>query len=307
MKKIIGYLALIFLCSSCNQYQPAAGNDEFPSELVDFEPAKDNPVFTGGGADAWDSHIRERGYILKEDSIYKLWYTGFRDNDTNAVLKLGYATSADGIHWQRHPDNPIYTQRWTEDMIVFNHEGTYYMYAEGTGDIAHYMTSPDGIHWQDQGDLVLLKTNGDTIRGPYGTPTAWVENGKWYLLYEKNDEAVWLATSTDKRTWKNVQDEPVLKPGPEKYDQGAIAVNQVVRHNNRYYLYYHANADLGWAAKGPTPWSSNVAVSEDLIHWKKYPGNPIVDGDHSSPITVFDGKRTRLYTMHPDVRLYYPR
>jgi hypothetical protein len=219
---------------------------------------------------------------------------------------LGYATSKDGIQWERYPGNPIFTDNWTEDMIVFKLENKYYMYAEGRKDITHYMTSDDGIHWEDQGSLILLTTKGDTIPGPYGTPTVWVEDGKWYLIYERNDEAIWLATSTDKKIWTNVQDEPILKPGPEKYDQGAVAVNQVVKHNNRYYLYYHANPDLGWAAKGPTPWNSNIAVSGDLIHWKKFESNPIVGGDNSSPITVFDGKQIRLYTMHPEVRLYYP-
>jgi hypothetical protein len=55
-----------------------------------------------------------------------------------------------------------------------------------------------------------------------------------------------------------------------------------------------------------TEWTSNVAMSKDLIHWTKYPGNPIVKGDFSSPITVFDGKQFRLYTMHPSVCLYFP-
>ena len=52
-------------------------------------------------------------------------------------------------------------------------------------------------------------------------------------------------------------------------------------------------------------WSSDVAVSKDLVHWKKYPGNPIVGNDKSSPIVVNDGKSYRLYTMHPEVNLYF--
>jgi hypothetical protein len=71
-------------------------------------------------------------------------------------------------------------------------------------------------------------------------------------------------------------------------------------------MYYHANADPGWTTK-PTPWSSNIAMSEDLVHWKKYSGNPIVDGDHSSPIVVKAAGGYRLYTMHPEVFLYTVR
>ncbi len=165
------------------------------------------------------------------------------------------------------------------------------------------MISDDGINWKDQGDLKIINTKGDTLPGPYGTPTVYVEDGKWYLFYEINDSAVWVATSSDKINWKNISDEPVLKPGPEKYDLGAVAVNQVVKHNGKYYLYYHASADPGWQTNAGA-WNSNAAMSEDLIHWTKYPGNPLVDGDHSSPITVYDGKKMRLYTMHPEVWMY---
>lgn len=299
---VIASLLVLFACAGPHGSNTNA-EEGFAPRMTSFNPYTNNPVFTAGAAGAWDSKIRERGFILFEDSIYKLWYTGFTSDDDTALKKLGYATSSDGINWQRHPGNPIFGGKWTEDMFVLKHEGTYYMFAEGYKDVAHYLTSPDGISWTEQGDLTLLKTNGDTIPGPYGTPVVFVENGKWYLFYERNDEAIWVATSSDKRTWRNIQDEPVLKPGPEKFDLGAVAANQVVKYNGRYYMYYHANADPMWATK-PTPWSSNVAMSEDLIHWTKYPQNPITEGDHSSPVTVYDGKVLRLYTMHPEVWLY---
>jgi hypothetical protein len=81
-----------------------------------------------------------------------------------------------------------------------------------------------------------------------------------------------------------------------------VAMDQVVKHGGRYYAYYHALAE-----KGSGNWTSDVAVSSDLIHWKKYPKNPIVDGDKSSPVLVHDGRQYRLYTMHPDVRVYFPK
>jgi hypothetical protein len=276
----------------------------FPKAVTSFKPYDNNPVFTAGDSLAWDRKIRERGFILHEDNTYKMWYTGYSSKDDNGVKSLGYATSPDGIHWTRYPHNPIFNGKWTEDMMVLKDSGTYYMYAEGKNDVAHYLTSTDGIRWKERGDLVIVNTYGDTIPGPYGTPAVFVENGNWYLFYERNDEAVWCATSTDHKLWRNISDEPVLKPGPEKFDLAAIAADQVIKYNNRYYMYYHATADLGWLDKPDAPWSSNVAVSDDLLHWKKYSGNPIVEGDHSSPVLVPDGEKYRLYTMHPNVFLY---
>lgn len=305
--KYIFFLFLFIILSGCKNNQATTGEKEskeaFATELVNFHPIAKNPVFSHADSGSWDSRIRERGYILLEDGIYKMWYTGYKTDSDTATKFLGYATSKDGIAWERHPENPIFNEKWTEDIFVIKNDGKYYMYAEGKNDVAHLLISDDGIHWEEQGDLVIQKTNGDTIPGPYGTPTVWIEDGKWYLIYEVNDSAVWLAVSDDRKTWKNVSDEPILKPGPEKYDQAAIAVNQVVKYKEKYYMYYHASSDPGWATN-PSAWSSNVAMSTDLRHWTKYPANPIVEGDHSSPITVFDGSKFRLYTMHPDVWLY---
>jgi len=307
MKINHSFILVIFLSlSACvNKTSKDAGSGNgFAPEMAEFKPYQKNPVFTHGDSSAWDNSIRERGFILYEDTIYKMWYTGFKEPNTDTTIKyLGYATSKDGINWERYPGNPIFTDKWTEDMIVFKQDGKYHIYAEGFKDIAHLMISDDGIHWKEQGDLKITTTKGDTLPGPYGTPTVFVEDGKWYLFYEISDAAIWAATSTDKINWKNISDEPVIKPGPEKYDLGAVAADQVIKHKGKYYLYYHANADTEWQTNSGA-WNSNVAMSEDLIHWKKYPGNPLVDGDHSSPIVVDDGKKVRLYTMHPDVWMY---
>jgi beta-1,2-mannobiose phosphorylase / 1,2-beta-oligomannan phosphorylase len=307
--RVLSFLLIFIFCSvliSCrlrSNIKPETGLD-FAKEMVEFIPYEHNPVFSGTNTETWDKLIRERGFILFEDNKYKMWYTGYAGNDTH-IKYLGYATSDDGISWSRFADNPIFSDKWTEDMFVTKHEDKYYMFAEGFKDVAHMLTSNDGIRWQEQGDLVILTTKGDTISGPYGTPAIWIENGKWYLFYERNDEAIWLATLIDKLTWKNVQDEPVLKKGPGAYDSGAVAANQIIKFKSNYYIYYHGSSDPDWSVSGSNSiWTSNVAMSCDLIHWTKYPKNPIVEGDHSSPVLVPYGDKFRLYTMHDKVWLY---
>ncbi|HUT88985.1 MAG TPA: hypothetical protein VMY37_05795 [Thermoguttaceae bacterium] len=286
----------------------AAADEQFPPELVDFEPYQGNPVFAGTGKDTWDRTIRERGYILREGDTWYLWYTGYNHNRSDAnyrnTMSLGYATSPDGLHWTRHGDNPVFDKSWTEDMMVLKHGDTYYMFAEGLHDIAHMLISTDRVHWRDHGRLDVRQTNGKPLSpGPYGTPTVWVEGGRWYLFYERRDLGIWLATSADHKVWTNVQDDPVIPLGPGAYDKQAVAMNQLVKHRDRYYAYYHANADPKWGG----PWTTNVAVSEDLIHWKKYAKNPIIPTNHSSGTLVHDGRQYRLYTTHPDVRVYFPK
>jgi hypothetical protein len=276
----------------------------FPSELVKFVPYSRNPVFKADKG-KWDARIRERGWIMREDGLYKLWYTGY-DDTAEGLRKLGFATSEDGIRWTRHPRSPLLKDVWVEDMMVVKHEGKYHMFAEGRHDRAHQLVSDNGIDWKPLGKLDVRKKNGQPIAdGPYGTPTVWLENGVWNLFYERNDLGVWLATSRDRKAWKNMQDEPVLTPGPADYDKDLIALNQIVKHKGRYYAYYHGSAKAG-PNKGL--WSTAVATSTDLIRWEKYPGNPLlpVRENKSSGIIVPDGAKFRLYTMHPAVNLHLP-
>ncbi len=217
---------------------------DFPPELVEFEPYADNPIFSGAGPGHWDVKIRERGWIRREADGYSMWYTGY-SGDKAAIKLLGYATSADGLHWTRYAGNPLLPDHWVEDMMVARQGPTYYMVAEGRSDIAQLLTSSDKIHWEPRGSLDVRRTDGSPIAaGPYGTPALWHENGVWYLFYERGDRGVWLAKSTDTKTWTNVSDEPVLGLGPEP----ALAMNQVVKYQGRYYAYYHAADAIPWNA-----------------------------------------------------------
>ncbi|MEM9364847.1 MAG: hypothetical protein AAGD07_02550 [Planctomycetota bacterium] len=272
----------------------------FPDELTQFVPSEKNPVFAGSGQETWDQKIRERGCVLRHQGKWHLWYTGYR-GERDATKLLGYASSQDGLTWARHEENPVFDQAWSEDVHVVHDGDGFQMVAEGRDDIPHRLTSPDGIQWTDHGRLDVRQVDGTPISpGPYGTPTLWVEDGTWFLFYERGDRGVWLAKSTDLQVWANVQDAPVIERGPAEYDRHAIALNQVIRHEGRYYGVYHANADKNREG----PWTTCLAVSDDLVHWEKYPGNPLIRTNDSSGQFVHDGERYRLYTAHPDVRVY---
>ena len=299
---LLAPLAALKATGSLNPARP-----EFPPELVEFGPASEKPLFAGTGANMWDRMIRERGWVMREDGIWHMWFTGY-NYDITTAKSLGYATSPDGITWTRWPGNPLTTTGWVEDVCIVKHEGTYFMFAEGKDDIAHLLTSKDRLHWEEQGDLDIRQTNGQPISaGPRGTPSAIFEKDRWWLLYERDDHAIFAATSRDLKTWTNVTDEPVIKMGPEAYDQHAVAVDQIIKHKGRYYAYYHASATEPWVA-----WSTCIAMSEDLVHWQKYPHNPILRVNPAMPgagsgTVVHDGKGYRFYTTHPDVRVYMPK
>jgi hypothetical protein len=297
--------ALALARETLAQIAKGAGSAEFPPELVDWAPASDNPVFVAGGASCWDSKIRERGWIMREGGCYHLWYTGY-DGTREGIKRLGYATSVDGLRWTRSALNPLCPNRWIEDMMVVKQCGTYYMFAEGAADgHSELFTSTDRVNWKWQGPLIILLADGQhEAKKPCGTPTVWIENCVWYLFYEWHDRGVWLARSCDplSRIWTNIDDNPVLVPGPDEYDEEQIAVNQIVRYGGAYFAFYH-----GRGTEFPQVWNTHIARSTDLIHWEKYPGNPIIAGNKSSGIAVPAGSTFRLYTMHDQVDAFYPR
>jgi hypothetical protein len=297
--------SLLLLCSVPLRSTDAAEASGWPGELIHFGPASEKPLFAGGGAAAWDRDLRERGWIIRRNGGWQLWYTG-SNTECDPVRRLGHATSPDGLNWTRTSPRPLVDDAWVEDVCIVERCGRLVMFAEGEQDIAHLLVSRNGLAWNRCGPLDIRRTDGTPIpAGPRGTPAVWFERGLWHLYYERRDDGVWLATSRDLRTFTNVSDEPVLACGPDGYDRHAIAIDQIVRHRGRYYAYYHASP-----AADRSTWQTCLAASDDLVHWEKYAGNPIlpVDPAHpkrSSATLVWDGTRHRLYTTHPDVRVRF--
>jgi len=293
----------LLLCSLLVITVALRSDEPYPRDLIDFHLYPENPVFKGAGPGQWDEKIRERGWILHENGEYRLWFTGYV-NKVGSIRQLGYATSPDGIHWTRSAQNPLEATQWIEDVMVVRDGTTLYMFAEGHNDETQLFSSSDGIHWKHLGKLDVRHANGEPISpGPFGTPTAWKENDLWYFFYERRDLGIWVATSKDMKVWTNLNDEPVIKPGPEEYDARAVAMNQIIKHDGKYYASYH-----GHAKEGVARWVSCLASSPDLRTWTKYSKNPLFppEKNKSSAIFVPDGKKYRLYTMHDRVELHLP-
>jgi predicted GH43/DUF377 family glycosyl hydrolase len=106
-----------------------------------------NPILYASGG--WEYQLATSSVIKINDEYY-LYYTG----RNLPVLKIGLATSADGINWTRYASNPIlnYNQPWEGTGVyypsVYENNNTYimiYMNQPGTG--FGKATSTDAIHW----------------------------------------------------------------------------------------------------------------------------------------------------------------
>lgn len=294
--------ALILFVSVLAVSGPNSRADDVPFVSGQWHGTDANPLLTGRPG-RWDELIRERGWIMRDGKSWKLWYTGYNKERQPVTMKLGLAISSDGIHWKRSSDQPIYDANWIEDMMVISHNDRYIMFAEGAGDQPQMLESDNGIKWTRVGTLDVRQLDGTPIEaGPCGTPTVFVKDGVWHLFYERYDAGIWLATSTDRKVWTNISDDPLIVPGPDEYDARMIAMNQVLEYNGQYYAVLHGTG----TPQKPRQWCTFLATSNDLLTWTKLNRGPVlpVEENKSSGQLIFDGQRWRLYTMHAQVDLW---
>ena len=89
--------------------------------------------------------------------------------------------------------------------------------------------------------------------------------------YETGPAVIGLCYSRDLHHWE--VGKPILYPqdGTE-WEKGGLYKSWLMKHDGTYYLFYNAKN------RGDGPWIEQigVAMSSDLIHWERYPGNPIL-------------------------------
>jgi len=103
---------------------------------VDKPFVASDPVFTPGDKGAWDGSWVHQPRVFQTSSGWAMIYRGVSDRN-GANMKLGLATSSDGIHWERSAGNPIFkpsdikgaSQFWFTNVIY--KDDVLYLFVEG--------------------------------------------------------------------------------------------------------------------------------------------------------------------------------
>ena len=190
---------------------------------INWKKAPYEPVLDGEPG-AWDATGEHAPFVMKDGSLYKMWYEGSDGN----VRQLGYATSHNGINWTKYPGNPVlqagpesYDQFVAGHGTVLHEDGLYKLWYHAIGDldgigdvdaIIAYATSPDGINWTKHGPvLVGAPDSWDT--GLWG-PSVLKVNGTYWMWYSAGGPiyniSIGAATSPDGVEWTRVGDTPVI-------------------------------------------------------------------------------------------------
>ncbi len=189
-----------------------------------------NPILTAGGG--FDSVHVYGCAVIKEANIYKMWYTGNDGSGMNGD-NVGYATSANGIAWNRQNNGNQVINRGAGGKFDSNsiavpwvgRVGTryimYYTGYDGSASAIGAAESFDGIAW-------TKFNNGNPVLN-HGGGAAWdssrmlehsivMINNRYYLWYAGGttnlDTQIGLATATNYMTSGFVRSKKIsLDPG----------------------------------------------------------------------------------------------
>lgn len=241
--------------------------------------------------------------VLKEHGIYRLWYHGFSGGSER---QIGYATSLDGISWNKYAQNPVLTPGaggdWDAESVcepnVVHVGATYYMYYShcvGNGGIG-LATSSDGVSWTKYTGNPVIATGA----GWENQQVDWAgvyHDGKlfhvWYLGRKASDTggfSLGHAFSSDGKTFTKSAANPVLAPPQPAIVSTDYAVNKgdgigiensakVFRLGNSWRFYYG-----GFASCCPEDATLSMATSAVLASPNRA---PIVDAGRDLTVEAF--------------------
>jgi len=128
--------------------------------------------------------------------LWKMWYSAGETYEPNVIA---YATSRDGLHWDKLPANPIFSSEknnvWEQERVggcqIFRRDGWYYLFYIGYEDIDTaricMARSPDGLtRWErSRHNPIISPTAGSWDADACYKPHAlWQpEQQRWLLWY----------------------------------------------------------------------------------------------------------------------------
>lgn len=262
-------------------------NDDHDTDLIEWTKYPGNPVMLPGSATDWDKEFVGLGSVIYYGNKYHMWYTG---GSFAGILRIGHATSPDGITWTKDINNPVLDKgtagSWDENLVhcpkVIIINSTFHMWYTGHSgkrnnfgfQIGH-ASSPDGITWtKDANNPVLpMGPNGAWDHSWVSVGSVLYDGTKYHLWYSGFDTLsvgvkIGHATSPDGLTWTKDPSNPVLVPETPLWDSPRVEFPSVIFDGTNYNIWYSGG--------GYFTWKIGYATSTDGSNWTKDPSNPVL-------------------------------
>ena len=183
----------------------------------------------------WEADIN-RPVVVKRDDGYHMWYTG----QAKGHSSIGYAKSADGVHWTRQSEQPVLAakEKWEKVAVMCPHvmwdanAKLFRMWYSGgeqyEPDAIGYATSPDGLTWsRDPRNPIFAADPANPWEQHKVTACQVVKHGDWYIMFyigfrDVNHAQIGIARSKDGITnWQRLAANPIIRPGVGQWDADA--------------------------------------------------------------------------------------
>jgi len=262
------------------------------------------PVLAGSGqAGRYDEMAVDCPFVFRHNGKFYMMHVGFDGKG----YQTGLAVSDDLLHWEHKGvilsrdgegswdsgnaagtwilrDNDMHgtgaLKKWNNKYWLCYHAYPGEGYEVGPGKIGLAWTEDENLlQWHRLPDPILSPEEGeDWERGGLYKECLVEHSGTFYLFYNAknhNDrrwtEQIGIATSQDLTHWTRNRDNPVLQVSAERWDQGFVSDPCVLNHNGQWAMFFFGY-DYKHAQDG-------IALSEDLLHWDKYPEPIIAHGN----------------------------
>ena len=252
---------------------------------------KGNPVLSPTSG-TWDAGNVWVDRVIFRDSTYLMWYSGASAGYgyPGGPMRLGHATSPNGVTWTKHPLNPVLNlgpTSWDRRISAFSHiiasDSGYKMWYTGGDSITTrigYATSPDGVVWSKALSANPVLNIGEstswdrwgvyfpTVLGPDSSGVLKM----WYTGVTASlfGDQIGYATATNETTWTK-HPTPVLGKGsPGSWEDHRVLYPKVLFNGTTYELWYIAGRDDFRSSR------VGYATSLDGIAWTKSPENPVL-------------------------------
>ncbi|MGA7752352.1 MAG: glycoside hydrolase family 130 protein [Candidatus Sulfotelmatobacter sp.] len=216
----------------------------------------DIPVIAPRG-NGWESAGTFNPAVLERAGKIIMLY---RAQDKQGTSRLGYAESADGIHFTRR-DQPVLSPSedyeeggGVEDPRLVRFGDTYYLTYTGYNKKDAQLclaTSKDLIHWDRKGVIMpAYEGNWNVKWTKSGAIVPEKINGKYWMYFlgtsADNKDQAGLASSLDLLHWTEATQTPVLPVRPGKFDSRVAEPGPppIVTHDGIVLIYNGADDQL---------------------------------------------------------------
>lgn len=247
--------------SDCLQLSPPSQPTDVEDKTVLYWKGKPTPVLEAGTAGSWDESGVIAPEVLLTGDAYSMWYTG----TSESTYQIGYATSNNGLTWEKYLANPVLTVgepgSWDElkvwaPAVIHNSsiwEMWYVGYSDVTGSQIGYATSIDGVNWVKYWDNPVFSPSFFDEWESSGliSPYVLFENGLYHMWYSNDPQGyIGYAISSDGIHWERYPENPLISPiGGGDLCSKVYYVSPTILRLDVYHMWYQAYQwcrGVGW-------------------------------------------------------------